>query len=231
MESERIKDEYAAREAKQRDSIYGILQRSNQLTVHGIERALFKALACTGWSELASRKFLDVGCGTGGLLLRWIQWGAMPENCHGIELVPQRLEQARRRLPASVQLTIGDASRLPFPDHTFDLTSQLTVLSSILDDGMQQAVAAEMLRVTKPKGFLVSYDFWLNPTNPATRGVKVARLRELFPGCRIHVQRVTLAPPIARRLAPLSPLLYRSVESLKFLNSHYLVMIKPAAHS
>lgn len=228
MESERIIAEYVAREKEGRDSVYSMLRRVNQLNAHSFDRALFSVFRQAGYNALSGKRFLDVGCGTGGLLLRWIQWGASPENCHGIDLVPHRLEQARQRLPTAIHLAIGDASQLPFPDGAFDVTSQLTVLSSILDDGMQKAVAREMLRVTKPDGMIISYDFWVNPTNPATRGVSVRRLRALFPSCKLYVQRITLAPPIARRLAPMSPLLCRGLESLKLFNSHYLVMIKPA---
>lgn len=211
--------------------IYGILRRSNQLVVHGIERALFNAFRRVGWLDLGSCRFLDVGCGTGGTLLRWIQWGASPENCYGIDLVPHRLEQAKQRLPEAVHLFNGDASGLPFPDHTFDVTSQMVVLSSVLDDGMQEAICREMIRVTRPAGIILSYDFWLNPTNPATRGVRMARLRELFPGCSFYTQRITLAPPIVRRLASFSPLLCRGLEGLKLLNTHYLVLIKPPQKS
>lgn len=231
METERIKAEYATREQAGRNAMYSILHRSNQINVHGIERAIFNVLARAGWQDLHSRSFLDVGCGTGGALLRWIQWGALPENCQGIDLVSDRLEQARKRLPLAVGLMTGDASRLSFPDERFDVTSQLTVFSSILDDGMQEVIAREMLRVTKPGGFILSYDFWLNPVNPATRGLRVSRLRELFPGCKLYVQRITLAPPIARRLAPMSPLLCRVLEGMRLFNSHYLVMIQPARKS
>lgn len=231
MEADRIKTIYTEREAQRRDAVYGILHRSNQLVVHGIERALFNAFRRAGWTDFGSRQFLDIGCGTGGLLLRWIQWGVSPGNCHGIDLVSHRLEQARQRLPAAVHLLNGDASRLPFADEAFDVTSQMVVLSSILDDEMQAAVAKEMLRVTKSDGIILSYDFWLNPTNPATRGVRMARLRELFPGCTFYAQRITLAPPIARRLASLSPLLCRGLESLRILNSHFLVMINPPRKS
>lgn len=231
MEPERIIAEYVTREKEGRDSAYGILRRVNQINAHSFERALFSVFRQAGYEDFSDKIFLDIGCGTGGLLLRWIQWGASPENCRGIDLVPHRLEQARQRLPAAVHLLADDASRLPFPDTMFDVTSQLTVLSSILDDDMQHAVAREMLRVTKPDGIIISYDFWLNPTNPATRGVGVRRLRELFPNCELYTQRITLAPPIARRLAPWAPWLCRLLESLKLLNSHYLVMIKPARKS
>ena len=227
METERIIDEYIAREREGRDAVYRILQTVNQLNAHSFERALFSVFRKAGYDNLSDKRFVDIGCGTGGLLLRWIQWGALPENCHGIDLTPHRLEQARHRLASAVHLAKADASRLPYSDATFDVASQLTVLSSILDNSMQEAVAREMLRVTKRDGFILSYDFWLNPTNPATRGVRLATLRKLFPNCKLYAQRITLAPPLARRLVKVSPLLCRWLERLQLFNSHYLAMIKP----
>ena len=48
--------------------------------------------------------------------------------------------------------------------------------------------------------------FWLNPTNPQTRGVRPAEIRQLFPGCSFKFERITLAPPITRRLARIGKL-------------------------
>lgn len=228
MKRDRLIEEVRAWDARTDPRLYSILRRANALAVHGLERTVLRCLARAGIRDLERKRFLDVGCGLGGQLLRWIQWGARPENCHGVDLVAERLAQARHRLPPAATLLNADAGCLPFPDLAFDVVSQLTVLSSIPDDPMQEAVAREMLRVTRPDGLILSYDFWLNPINPATRGVRVSRLRRLFPGCRFDVHRITLAPPIARRLAPVSPLLCRVLEGLKLLNTHRLVLIRPA---
>ena len=70
------------------------------------------------------------------------------------------------------------------------------------------------------------YDFWLNPTNPQTKGIRPAEIRQLFPGCRCSFQRITLAPPLARRIIPLSWGLGLLLEGLKLFNSHYLAAIQ-----
>jgi len=49
----------------------------------------------------------------------------------------------------------------------------------------------------------------------------------LFPNCRYEFHRITLAPPIARRVVPVSWMLALFLESLKIFNSHYLVAIRP----
>jgi len=84
-----------------------------------------------------------------------------------------------------------------------------------------------MLRVLKPNGIILWYDFWLNPTNPQTRGIRPKEIRELFPNCNFEFHKITLAPPIARRIVPLSWGLALFLEGLKIFNSHYLVVIRP----
>ena len=74
---------------------------------------------------------------------------------------------------------------------------------------------------------ILSYDFWLNPTNPQTRGIRPAEIKQLFPNCHYEFHRITLAPPLARRLAPVSWGLCLFLESLKIFNTHYLVAIRP----
>ena len=43
---------------------------------------------------------------------------------------------------------------------------------------------------------ILSYDFWLNPTNKQTLGLRLSELRTSFPDCQIDYKRITLAPPL-----------------------------------
>ena len=70
---------------------------------------------------------------------------------------------------------------------------------------MKQAIAREMLRVLKPQGSILWYDFFMdNPRNSNVRGIGRRELASLFPDCRIWLRRVTLAPPLARRIVPVT---------------------------
>jgi SAM-dependent methyltransferase len=231
METERILDEYRSRERRLTPGMYSILRSANACNVRGLEQGLLQNLAEAGIADLSPLQFLDVGCGTGGQLLRWIQWGARPERCHGVELIPERVQEAKQRLAPTVEVLHSDASRLPFGDSCFDITTQFTVFSTILDEEMQMAVAREMLRVTRPGGFILSYDFFWNPINRSTRGVGLKRLRQMFPGCRMHARRITLAPPITRKLASVSPLFCELMEAVRLFNSHLLVKIFKSAET
>jgi len=49
----------------------------------------------------------------------------------------------------------------------------------------------------------------------------------LFPNCSYEFHRITLAPPLARRIVPISWILAYGLERLTIFNSHYLVAIRP----
>jgi len=170
------------------------------------------------------------GCGTGYWLGEFIKWGARPENLTGIDLIPEKLVTARSVQASKVGLVQANAAYLPFPPGAFDLVLQSMLFTSILEPVMKQAVAGEMLRVLKPQGVILWYDYHVNnPWNPDVRGVKKEEIQRLFPGCPITLARVTLSPPLARLLAPYSFLFCSLLEKLRILNTHYLGVIRKAA--
>ena len=94
---------------------------------------------------------------------------------------------------------------------------------------MRRQIAREMLRVLKPSGCIVWYDFFRdNPRNRDVRGVGRNEILHLFPGCKILLHRLTLAPPLGRPAARFSPALYGVLSRVKPLCSHYLGIITPA---
>jgi hypothetical protein len=88
-------------------------------------------------------------------------------------------------------------------------------------------MAAEMLRVVKPTGLILWYDYHVNnPWNKDVRGVKRREIYELFPNCQIDLERITLLPPLARALAPYSYLACYLMEKFPLLCTHYLGAIR-----
>ena len=144
--------------------------------------------------------------------------------------LPERVEQARAGLPASVTLHAGDATRLQIAAESQDIVFAATVFSSLLDDAFQQRLADAMWRWVKPGGGVLWYDFtYDNPRNADVRGVPLARVRALFPHGGIDARRVTLAPPISRRVCRISPAAYGLFNALPFLRTHLLCWIaKPS---
>ncbi|MBI5308204.1 MAG: class I SAM-dependent methyltransferase [Planctomycetes bacterium] len=231
----RLRDEYKDRKGRFAGSnLYSWFNQANLFALHQRQRSILAALKKNKFTALSSLSILEMGCGGGGVLTEYLGFGALPEKLHGVDLLFDRLLHAHHTLPSS-GFANADGQSLPFPSQTFDLVLQSTAISSILDPDLRRNICADMLRVLrspapasgKPGGMILSYDFWLNPTNPQTRGVRPAEIKQLFPNCQYEFHRITLAPPIARKLAPISWGLCLFLESLKILNTHYLVAIRP----
>jgi SAM-dependent methyltransferase len=233
----RLRAEYKDRERRFSGSdVYSWLNPANLFAIQMRQRAVLKALKSHGFADLSKLSILEMGCGSGGVLAEYLCFGAVPEKLFGLDLIFDRLQHAHHVLPGS-GFANADGGAMPFPKGSFDLVLQYTAISSILDPGLRRAVCAEMLRVLRspdlgsgmPGGLILSYDFWLNPINRQTRGLGPREIDELFPGCRFTYRRITLAPPIARRLASFSWGVCAFLESLRIFNSHYLVAICKAA--
>lgn len=202
---------------------YSFFKQDNFLLHAELLGAILQRLRRANISELGSKVILDVGCGRGFWLRQFIQWGAQPSNLFGIDLLEERIADGKKLCPSGVALQCGDATRLNFEDHCFDLVLQFTVFTSILDSEMKRAIAQEMTRVLKPGGIILWYDYFIsNPRNPDVRGVRANEIAELFPGLKITLKRITLAPPLGRLVGPASADLYRALSCCRFLCTHYL---------
>ena len=120
--------------------------------------------------QLAASRVLDVGCGSGYLLHRLVEFGA--REATGVDLMPARIEAARERYPG-LRFVCANASQLPFADAAFDVVTQFTCLSSVLNQNLRSAVAAEMWRVLRPGGIVVSFD--MRPPPFALRAMRTLR--------------------------------------------------------
>lgn len=221
---DRLRAEYDARQRRLAGSdIYSFFNPSYLFALQQRQRDTLKLFQQVGWSDFANSRVLEVGCGRGGVLIEYLAFGAM--SLSGIDLLADRVIEAKQRLPQAV-LSCADGQKLPFASNSFDLVMQYTAFSSVLDGGVKANMAREMLRVLRPDGIIAWYDFWLNPTNPQTRGIRSAEIKQLFPGCEYTFRRVTLAPPIARRLVRVSWLAAGLLEKMRIFNTHYLAAIR-----
>jgi ubiquinone/menaquinone biosynthesis C-methylase UbiE len=89
-----------------------------------------KLLDSFGLLPLGERKILEVGCGSGKTLASLIELGAQSENLCGVDLLPDRIEEAQSRYPV-LHFQCGNAEQLDFPNASFDLILLFTVFSSI----------------------------------------------------------------------------------------------------
>jgi len=200
----------------------------NQWIAEERKQAIVTLLQGHGFLPLQEKRVLDIGCGSGAVLASLTDLGAQPCNLYGIDLLPDRIEVARRAYPG-ICFICGNAESLDFPDAHFDLVLLFTVLSSILDDRVAHNVAREACRVLKPGGAVLWYDFrYNNPRNPHVRGITRQQIHQLFPGLEMHLRTITLLPPLARHLGRMTPILYPLLAAIPPLRTHYLgLLIKP----
>lgn len=99
------------------------------------------------------RDVLEVGCGTGLLLERM---AGFARSAKGVDLSPGMLELARAR---GLDVTVGSATELPFPDASFDVACSFKVLAHVPDIAL---ALREMTRVVRPGGTIVAelYNPW-----------------------------------------------------------------------
>ena len=230
-----VQDRYARRAADESSTPagqpdrYSFLQPDVWQSVQERQRAMLMLFRRLGWHRLDDKRVFEVGCGAGGNLLELLRLGFAPGHLGGIELLPERLAQARRVLPPAVSLQAGDACALALPPASQDIVLQSTVFSSLLDDAFQQRLADAMWHWVAPGGGVLWYDFTVdNPRNPDVRGVPLGRVRAMFPRARMLSRRVTLAPPLARALCRLHPALYSVANALPWLRTHRLLWLGKA---
>jgi SAM-dependent methyltransferase len=175
---------------------------------------------------ISSHGYLEIGCGNGSNLLELVRLGFSAKNLIANELLPDRVKLAKENLPSLVKVLEGDALSLDIEDESLDIVYQSTVFSSILDEKFQSKLAEKMWAWVKPGGGILWYDFTHNnPSNPDVKGITLKRIRDLFPEGKIDLRRVTLAPPISRRVCKLHPNLYHVFNVFPFLRTHVLCWI------
>lgn len=95
----------------------------------------------------AGRDVLEVGCGTGLVLARLQQFA---RSAKGVDLSPGMLEKAKSR---GLDVVLGSATSLPFPDNQFDVTCSFKVLAHVPEI---EVALREMVRVTRPGGMILA---------------------------------------------------------------------------
>lgn len=109
-------------------------------------------------------RVIDVGCGTGKQLERFLTTGCAVA---GVDNSPAMLGRARVALGDRADLRLADAQLLPFPDASFDIVTATLVLHELTPQA-RVAVGREMRRVLTADGSIVIVDFHVGPL----RGLK-----------------------------------------------------------
>lgn len=119
---------------------------------------------------------LDVGCGTGTLLMAAADRVGSAGVLRGVEPSPEMLARARAKAEdrhPDLEFTQASADALPFPDGSFDVVFCTMVLHHLPDE-IQGTALTEMRRVLRPGGRVVIAD--LDVRSPGAKVSLVALL-------------------------------------------------------
>jgi ubiquinone/menaquinone biosynthesis C-methylase UbiE len=107
-------------------------------------------------SLTAADKVLDIGCGYGGLLIylnRRVGFTQVLEglDCSALMVTRAQAEMRNRKLDSHISIRQGLATKLPYPDGTFDVIVSTYVIKH-LSDQLTDEMFREVMRVLKPGG-------------------------------------------------------------------------------
>jgi SAM-dependent methyltransferase len=119
---------------------------------HWWHRGMRSLSAAMLGERLSGGAVLDSGCGTGGFLA-WAMRAGEFERGSGIDVSPEAIELARRRVP-DAELHVAPVAELPFADDSFDLVTLNDVLQHIPEDEVVRSLS-EIRRVLLPGGALL----------------------------------------------------------------------------
>ncbi|OGO23991.1 MAG: hypothetical protein A2Z28_03480 [Chloroflexi bacterium RBG_16_51_9] len=120
----------------------------------------FKRLALELAEIVDGEKVLDVGCGSGTLLIE-AKMRYPDADCVGIDPDKEILQLAERKLEQAgvkARLVQGFAQELPFPSESFDLAIS-TLIFHHLSTPVKRGAIKEVYRILKDKGRFMLADF------------------------------------------------------------------------
>jgi len=224
-EIDNIRSRYEKR--KESDSRYNPLLPSVYMPDREKEIKLIRLFTKNGFVNLNDKKLLEIGGGGGQNILMLLRLGFQPDNIYFNELLEDRFEDAKNRLPQGISFHYGNALDLNFQPESFDFILQSMVFTSILDNNMKSNLAHKIWQWLKPGGSVIWYDFiYDNPRNKDVKGISLKALKKYFPEAKIQFNSLTLAPPLSRMVTKIHPGLYNFFNFFPFLRTHILCLIE-----
>jgi ubiquinone/menaquinone biosynthesis C-methylase UbiE len=197
-----------------------------------IDRANIAALRSVDLDRSTAR-VLDVGCGGGASLLQLVRLGFNPSGLTGIDNSDERIEKARELLPVA-RFEVAGAEHLPFESGSFDLVSESTMLGTLESQSLLKSIAAEMVRVTRPGGYIMLTDWRYSRRGSGVKtAITSSFVDRVFGVGRstsvVTRQRGALVPPLGRRLSRIAPSFYFLVQAMvPFASAQITTVLKRA---
>lgn len=219
-ESERIKQVYEARKLNEKVQFDG--KNYDYSYFLRKEREYWYGKVISKLIDFRSKKLIEIGAGHGDNLFFFERLGISRKQLFANELIDDRIEVLKNTFP-EITIFEGDARNID-ENQKFDIVFQSTVFSSILNPEIKMELAAKMENLVAENGLILWYDFFYdNPQNKNVKGIGKNEIKKLFPKAKnIIFKKITLAPPIARRVGKY----YDLVNFIfPFLKTHFLVEI------
>ncbi len=124
------------------------------LVRYRMERQIKKLLGLIKTNQQSDQELnlLDVGCGTGRYITRFLSLG----KTVGVDISKSMLQQAKKNTNGRATLMQADAENLPFENNTFDVVTCSYLLENLNGpEDNPKKVINEMYRVTKNKGQII----------------------------------------------------------------------------
>lgn len=221
-EIEKIRKRYSKRDCTSQQ-VYSKKEILYKLFLTFERETIYFRILNQKFGELLNKiKFLEIGAGNGYNLFFFARLGIPWQNMWANELLEYRLRTLEELFP-KVKTLPGDALKIN-ANIKFDLILISTVLTSILDDQYKSALAEKAFSMLNNNGIIILYDFVCNnPKNRDVKGISRKEIKKLFPKASlIKFKKVTLAPPIGKRIGKAYNLLN---VLLPFLRSHVIAVI------
>ncbi|MDQ4048610.1 MAG: class I SAM-dependent methyltransferase [Actinomycetota bacterium] len=155
----------------------------------GRRKILFRLLDRHPGPADASRRVLDIGCGTGAMLQPLSRYGTVD----GVDADPNAVRFCRERGVEGVRRLSSET--LPWEPEVFDLVTALDVIEHIDDD---RAFLEETHRVLRPRGTLLltvpAYELLWGPQDEIShhkRRYRAGELRERVEGVGLRLARLS----------------------------------------
>ncbi|MDC3984332.1 class I SAM-dependent methyltransferase [Polyangium jinanense] len=178
-----------------------LCQRQRQRRI----RQCLQEIGAGSFEDLRKLRVLEVGCGGGSNLAWLVEMGADPTELVGIDLVPERIEQARQRC-AGVRFLAGNILETDVGG-PFDVVMLFAVLTSVTNAETKQKIVERCLSLLRPGGALLFYDLMTRREDPGTPNYKKLTYAEFegYLGGRRprYFKRDYLRRDVAERIVPL----------------------------
>jgi hypothetical protein len=172
-------------------------------------------------SKISEAKILEIGAGQGNNVATFLEAGFKKENIFANELLQERLVALHSKV-LQQNIFSGNAINIDY-NLKFNCIYQSTVFTSILNNDDRKNLAKKMWEILEVDGLIFWYDFiYNNPKNKQVKKVTMEEIRLLFPTAKkITFQKITLAPPIGRRVGK-----FYNWFNWSFLRSHVFAVIE-----